>query len=233
MMILQKRIIIAVDGYSSCGKSSFSKLIARQLSYIYLDSGAMYRTVALYALRNKLIADFKINTSALIERLPEIHISFNNQEGENQTFLNDENIEKIIRGVEVSSVVSEVSKIPQVRAHLVKMQQSLGRKRGIVMDGRDIGTVVFPEAEVKIFMKADTKVRAKRRFDELKQKGIPASLDEISRNINERDYQDINRKISPLTQAKDAQVLDNSTMSFDEQMKWFKELLIEKEYLQV
>jgi len=231
MVILKKKLIIAVDGHSSCGKSSFAKLIAKYLSYLYLDSGAMYRTVSLYALRNKLINESRINTVKLISNLGDIHISFKIINGENQTFLNDENIEKEIRGVEVSSVVSPISTIPEVRAHLVKLQQAMGKKKGIVMDGRDIGTTVFPDAEIKIYLKADTAVRARRRHDELKGKGIEASLEEIRKNILERDYLDSNREVSPLTQASDAVLLDNSSMTFEEQMEWFRELLIERGYL--
>ncbi|MBN1952099.1 MAG: (d)CMP kinase [Bacteroidales bacterium] len=231
MIHLTEKIIVAVDGYSSCGKSSYAKLIARELDYIYLDSGAMYRTIALFALRNQLIKEFRIDTYTLINNLPKIDISFRNLEGENHTFMNGEDIEQEIRGVEVSSIVSEISKIPEIRTHLVDLQQQMGFNKGIVMDGRDIGTVVFPDAEIKIFMKANTEIRAKRRFDELAQKGIPASIDEIRKNINERDYLDMNRKVSPLVQAEDAIVLDNSTMSFGEQMQWFMELLGRKGFL--
>jgi cytidylate kinase len=231
MTKLPKKIIVAVDGYSSCGKSSFAKLIAKDLKYLYLDSGAMYRSIALHSLRSKLIEEFKIDIPGLVKSLPKINISFKNENGENQTFLNGENIEREIRGVQVSSVVSEISKIPEVRCHLVSLQQEMGKNKGIVMDGRDIGTVVFPDAEIKIFMKAKTKVRAQRRYDELQQKGIPASFEEITKNINERDYLDINRQISPLTQARDAIVLDNSYMSFEEQMIWFHQLLIKKGFM--
>jgi cytidylate kinase len=231
MVILTNKLIIAVDGYSSCGKSSFAKLIAQYLSYLYLDSGAMYRTVALFAIRNHLIKEFRIDIPALVRQLSHIHISFKTIDGEYYTFLNGENIEMEIRGVEVSSVVSEISKIPEVRAHLVQLQQAMGKDKGIVMDGRDIGTVVFPDAEIKIFMKADTAVRARRRYEELKAKGIEASLEEIRKNINERDYLDMNRKVSPLAQASDAVVLDNSNMSFEQQMEWFRKLLVERGYL--
>jgi cytidylate kinase len=225
MITLRKKIIVAVDGYSSCGKSSFAKLIARVLDYLYLDSGAMYRAVTLYALRHGWINDKIINANMLIANLKHVTISFKINKGENQTYLNDEQVEQDIRGVEVSSVVSEISKIPEVRKHLVQLQQKIGKNKGIVMDGRDIGTVVFPAAEVKIFMTANAAVRAKRRYDELKAKGLGASIDEIAKNIGERDYQDIHRKVSPLVQAKDAVVLDNSTMTFEDQMTWFRQLL--------
>jgi CMP/dCMP kinase len=232
MISLLKKIIVAVDGYSSCGKSSFAKLIARYLSYLYIDSGAMYRAVALYALRNRLIKNNEIDTISLVGHLPDILISFKTLNDENTTHLNDENIEKEIRGAEVSSVVSPVSKIPEVRHYLVKLQQSYGQQKGIVMDGRDIGTVVFPDAEIKIFMKADPSIRAMRRYDELKMKGIDADLDKITANIMDRDFQDTNRKISPLAQAADAELLDNSHMTFDDQMVWFTSLLIRKGFLQ-
>ena len=156
MITLSKKIIVAVDGYSSCGKSSFAKLIARELGYIYLDSGAMYRSVALYALRNNLLTEDSIHQQELLKKLPEMNIRFTNRNGETTTFLNDENVEKDIRGVEVSAVVSKISSISEVRSILVQLQQKMGTKKGIVMDGRDIGTVVFPNAEIKIFMTAET-----------------------------------------------------------------------------
>lgn len=228
---LKQKIVIAIDGFSSCGKSSFAKLIAKKLAYIYIDSGAMYRAVALFAIRNKLIRNGQVDIDNLIKRLHEIHISFINYPIGVATFLNGDNIEMDIRGAEVSGVVSKVSKIKEVRLHLVELQKKMGRDKGIVMDGRDIGTVVFPDAEIKIFMKADPAVRAKRRFDELVEKGIPASLTSITKNIEERDYQDIHRDISPLRQADDASVLDNSYMTFDEQMEWFNNLLKSKDVL--
>ena len=231
MISLKHKIVVTIDGYSSCGKSSFAKLIAVELNYVYVDSGAMYRAVALYAIRKELVNENKINIDKLSAHLPEIQIRFITHKAENYTFLNSENVEKEIRTIEVSSVASEISKIAQIREHLVQMQQYMGKKKGIVMDGRDIGTVVFPKAEVKIFMKADITVCAKRRYTELKVKGIHASLDEISRNIKERDEQDSNREISPLRQAEDAVVLDNSHMTFDEQMIWFRQLLFQKNLL--
>lgn len=231
MIELKKKIVIAIDGFSSCGKSSFAKLIAKNLGYIYIDSGAMYRAVALYALRNNFIPEGQVQEENLIKHLSEIQVSFVNTPAGIITLLNGENIEIDIRGVEVSGVVSKVSKIKEVRQHLVNLQRKVGIDKGIVMDGRDIGTVVFPEAEIKIYMKADSAVRAKRRYDELVEKGIPASLESIIKNIEERDNQDIHREVSPLRQAKDALVLDNSYMTFDEQMDWFLDLLRTKELL--
>lgn len=228
MMVLRKKIIIAIDGYSSCGKSSFAKLIALQLHYLYLDSGAMYRAVALYAMRNKLMAGNEVDIDSLNTCLSEINIDFAKDQDGFHTLLNGENIEKEIRGVAVSTSVSAISKIRQVRQRLVQIQQKMGQDKGIVMDGRDIGTVVFPQAEIKVFMIADPKVRAQRRFDELVTKGIKASLEEIKANIEARDYQDMHRELSPLIQAEDAFVLDNSYMTFDEQMLWFENILKEK-----
>ena len=232
MIRLQKKIIVAIDGYSSCGKSSFAKLIARELNYIHLDSGAMYRAVTYYALQNGWINERKIDIAMLIVNLKNVQISFRNQQGVIYTYLNEEPVENAIRGVEVSSLVSEISKLSEVRNHLVQLQQRMGDDKGIVMDGRDIGTVVFPNAEIKIFMTANTAVRAKRRYDELQAKGIPVSIEEITRNITERDELDIHREISPLIKADDAIVLDNSHMTFNEQMTWFGELLKNKELLQ-
>ena len=228
-MILNKRIVIAVDGHSSCGKSTFAKQIAEKLNYIYIDSGAMYRAVAYYALKNKLVPEHHARFDKLIDELPEIHISFKrNSKGIIETYLGNENIENHIRGIEVSELVSEVSKIKEVRAFLVKMQQALGQSKGIVMDGRDIGTVVFPEAEIKLFMTAQPEIRAQRRYDELTAKGVAVSFEDIKKNVIERDFNDLNRKESPLMQAKDAVVLDNSTMSIEEQMPWFLNLLKDK-----
>ncbi|MBN2524030.1 MAG: (d)CMP kinase [Bacteroidales bacterium] len=228
MTELVKKIIIAIDGYSSCGKSSYAKLIANELGYLYIDSGAMYRAVSLFALQNKMIENGVIDEISLIRNLPKIEISFQTDGNGTYTLLNDENVEKKIRNLDVSSVVSEISKIYEVRERLVQMQRTMGKNKGIVMDGRDIGTIVFPEAEMKIFMTADPKIRAKRRFDELRSKGIPASLLEIESNIEHRDNKDTNREISPLRKAEDALVLDNSRMTFDDQMLWFTRKLFEK-----
>lgn len=231
-MQLNKKIIIAVDGHSSCGKSTFAKKIAAKFNYIFIDTGAMYRAVAYYAIKKQLVCDKNIQEEKLIEQLPLLEIGFQrNAQGALETFLNDENIESSIRGFEVSELVSEVSKIKAVRAFLVEQQQKMGNEKGIVMDGRDIGTVVFPSAEIKLFMTADAKVRAQRRFDELSQKGMAVSFEEIEKNVIERDHNDTTRKESPLVKAADAVVLDNSTMTVDEQMEWFVDLLKQKSYL--
>lgn len=231
MIDLKEKIIIAVDGFSSCGKSSFAKLIASELNYIYIDSGAMYRAVALHALRNNIVHNDFIDEGALKNKLQDIQISFKKTEKGIITLLNGENIEIYIRGAEVSGTVSKVSKIKEVREHLVGLQKDMGKEKGIAMDGRDIGTVVFPDAEIKIYMLADVAVRAKRRYDELIENGIPADLDSITRNIEERDYEDIHREVSPLKQANDAFVLNNSYMTFEEQMGWFYNILISKDLI--
>jgi CMP/dCMP kinase len=231
-MKLNRKIVVAIDGFSSCGKSTYAKLIAKELNYIFIDTGAMYRSVSFYALRNKLVNDRNIQISQLIEKLNEVKISFKYaSDGKICTFLNNENVEEAIRGVEVSQLVSEISKIKEVRIHLVALQQEMGKEKGIVMDGRDIGTVVFPDAELKLFMTASTLVRAQRRYDELTAKGLTVSFHEIQANIEERDYMDINREESPLKKAEDAIELDNSNMTIEEQMEWFKKLLEKKKLL--
>ena len=214
---MKKKIIIAIDGYSSCGKSTFAKAVAAKLGYIFIDTGAMYRAVTLFAMRNGLTDD----PEALAERLPEVRIDFrfDPETGHSDVYLNDENVETEIRRIDVSNRVSGVSSIPAVRAKLVAMQQEMGRRKGVVMDGRDIGTMVFPEAELKIFMTADPRVRAERRYKELIAKGEEVSLAEIERNIRERDRQDETRAVSPLRRAADAVVLDNSGMTVEEQME--------------
>src|SRR5574344_657577 len=218
----QSKIIIAIDGHSSCGKSTISKYLAKRLGYTYVDSGAMYRAVTLFALRNKLISNGVVNSSELIKRLPEIHISFkfNPKEQKSDTFLNGENIENEIRELEVSNNVSPVATIKEVRAALVEIQKGLGKERGIVMDGRDIGTVVYPNAELKLFVTASATIRAQRRYDELTAKGSAVSYEEILKNVEERDYIDQNRAESPLKKAEDAIVLDNSNMTREEQLNW-------------
>jgi CMP/dCMP kinase len=231
-MELKQKIIIAIDGFSSCGKSSFAKLIAKDLNYIFIDTGAMYRAVSLYAIQHKMVSQNSVDSRQLLSVLKSIKISFQRKGDKVFTYLNNINVEDEIRGIEVSSLVSEVSKIKEVREYLVSLQQEMGMQKGIVMDGRDIGTVVFPNAEVKIYMTASSDVRAKRRFDELTEKGLKVSLEEIKNNIEDRDYNDLNRKESPLKQAKDASILDNSNMTFAEQMQWFKKLLISKNYLE-
>lgn len=220
-----KKITIAIDGYSSCGKSTMAKDLAREVGYIYIDSGAMYRAVTLYCLENQLFTEEGIDTTKLEAALPDIHISFqlNPDTQRPMTFLNGENVEDRIRTMEVSSHVSPVAALPFVREALVKQQQDMGKEKGIVMDGRDIGTAVFPEAELKIFVVASAEIRAQRRYDELKAKGQKASYDEILANVKERDYIDQNREVSPLRQADDAILLDNSNLTIGEQKQWLKE----------
>jgi cytidylate kinase len=228
MISLNKKIVIAVDGYSSSGKSTFARAIAKELKYIYIDSGAMYRAITLYCLRNGIISENKIDHALLIDALKIIDIQFVYSQRSNQyeTYLNGRNVEEEIRGVEVSDVVSSISKIKEVREKILLLQRKIGKEKGIVMDGRDIGTVVFPEAEVKIFMTANVDTRAKRRYDELKAKKIEVNLIKIKENIEERDFQDMTRKVSPLRKAQDAIELDNSNMTLAEQMDWFMKKVV-------
>ncbi len=224
-----KKITIAIDGFSSCGKSTMAKDLAREVGYIYVDTGAMYRSVTLFALRNGLFnADGSIKTDELKERMDEINISFkfNVETGSPDTYLNAELVEKEIRSMEVSSHVSPIATVPFVREALVAQQQRMGVEKGIVMDGRDIGTTVFPDAELKIFVTASAEVRAQRRFDELTNKGMEADFDDILKNVQERDYIDSHRETSPLRKADDAIELDNSNMTIAEQKAW----LLEKFY---
>lgn len=227
-----KRAIIAVDGYSSCGKSTFAKAIATKLGYIFIDTGAMYRAVTLAAIRGGAIdVDSKsVDNEEIIKLLPSIEITFrfNEERGASDVYLNGELVESAVRTMEVSSFVSRVAAIGEVREKLVAMQQAMGRKGGVAMDGRDIGTVVFPDAEIKIFMSADPQIRGERRYQELLAKGDKVSLEEIVKNVIERDREDENREISPLRRAEDAVLLDNSTMSVEEQMEWFEALYNEK-----
>lgn len=220
-----KRIIIAVDGFSSCGKSTMAKDLAREVGYIYVDTGAMYRAVTLYAMRKELFHGKEIDSEKLQQLMPDIHISFkfNAETGRPDTYLNGELVEKDIRSIEVSSHVSVVAALSFVRSAMVEQQQRMGEEKGIVMDGRDIGTTVFPQAELKIFVTASAEVRAQRRFDELKAKGIPADYDEILKNVQERDYIDSHREVSPLRKADDAIELDNSHMTIPEQKAWLME----------
>ena len=218
-----KKITIAIDGFSSCGKSTMAKDLARRVGYIYVDTGAMYRSVTLYALRNHLFReDGTIMTDKLEAQMPQINISFklNEQTGRPDTYLNGECVEQEIRSLEVSNHVSPIAALPFVRTAMVAQQQQMGREKGIVMDGRDIGTVVFPDAELKIFVTASAQVRAQRRYDELQQKGMPADFDAILKNVEERDYIDSHREVSPLRRADDAIELDNSHMTIDEQNEW-------------
>jgi cytidylate kinase len=217
-----KKITIAIDGHSSCGKSTMAKELARRVGYIYVDTGAMYRSVTLYALRNGLfLDDGTIKVQELEEALKDnITIEQKLVDGKTTTFLNGENVEREIRTLEVSNHVSPISALGFVRTALVAQQQRMGEQGGIVMDGRDIGTVVFPNAELKIFVTASAEVRAQRRFDELKEKGMPADYDDILKNVQERDYIDSHREVSPLRQADDALLLDNSHMTIPEQNEW-------------
>ncbi|MBR6828781.1 MAG: (d)CMP kinase [Prevotella sp.] len=223
-----KKITIAIDGHSSCGKSTMAKALARRLDYVYVDTGAMYRSVTLYALRHNLFQpDGAILTAELEAALPGIVIEQKSIDGKTTTFLNGENVERDIRTLEVSNHVSPIAALPFVRTALVAQQQRMGREGGIVMDGRDIGTVVFPNAELKIFVTASAEVRAQRRYDELQQKGMPADYDDILKNVMERDYIDSHREVSPLRQADDALLLDNSHMTIPEQDEWLMQRFLE------
>lgn len=225
-----KKIIIAVDGHSSCGKSTLSKQLAQRLKYNYIDTGAMYRAVTLYAIRNKLIQNQQVDQEKLIKELPNIKITFkfNQDTQKSDTYLNGENIEAEIRELEVSQNVSPVATIKLVREAMVEQQQAMGKGKGIVMDGRDIGTVVFPKAELKLFMTASPKVRAQRRYDELKANRLSISFDEVLQNIEERDHIDSNREESPLMKADDALILDNSNLTREEQLEWMLNIVKEK-----
>lgn len=224
--IRDNKLIIAIDGYSSCGKSTFAKSIATELGCLYIDSGAMYRALTLYGIRTGLVTKKKIQIPELICLLGTVQIDFRkNSSGKYETYLNDENVENDIRSVEVSDCVSSVSVIKEVRAHLVAIQRIYGKSGSVVMDGRDIGTVVFPDADIKIFMTAKPEIRARRRYDELTAKGLLVNFKDILKNVRERDLLDSTRKESPLTKAEDAIVLDNSYMTPDEQMIWFRNIV--------
>ena len=217
-----KKIVIAIDGHSSCGKSTLAKSLARELGYIYIDSGAMYRAVTLFSLRNGWIVDGKPQVDKIISGLKSVQITFTWDEKteKNTTFLNGENVEEEIRQLAVSQNVSPISTIAGVRSEMVKQQRENGKYKGIVMDGRDIGTVVFPDAELKIFMTASPEIRAQRRYMELKEKGIDVDINDIISNVEERDSIDSGREISPLKKAPDAIELDNSRLTRSEQLKW-------------
>lgn len=219
------KIVIAIDGFSSCGKSTMAKDLARKIGYIYIDSGAMYRAVTLFCLNRGLIDGDTVDTEALRPLMAEIHIEFrlNPATGKADTYLNEENVEQEIRSMRVSDKVSPVSAIPFVRTALVALQQEMGRQKGIVMDGRDIGTTVFPDAELKIFVTASAATRAQRRVDELRAKGVPVDFDEVVANIVKRDHIDQSRKESPLRKADDAIELDNSTLTIEQQNQWLEE----------
>ena len=221
-----KKITIAIDGFSSCGKSTMAKDLAKEIGYIYVDTGAMYRSVTLFALRHNLFnADGTIREEELKEQMKDINISFqlNKTTGRPDTYLNGENVENAIRTMEVSSHVSPIATLAFVREALVAQQQRMGAEKGIVMDGRDIGTVVFPKAELKIFVTASAEVRAQRRYDELRAKGMDADYADILKNVEERDYIDSHRATSPLRKADDAIELDNSNLTIAEQKKWLYE----------
>lgn len=221
-----EKINIAVDGFSSCGKSTIAKGLAKKLGYTYIDSGAMYRAVALFAYRNGWMTDTDINESELQKHISEIEISFEtNPEGQQETYLNGENVEKEIRSLQIGNGASRVSTIGFVRRELVRQQQAMGKKKGVVMDGRDIGTVVFPDAELKIFLTASPEVRAQRRFDEMKAKGENPIFDEVLANVKERDLRDTTRDESPLRKADDAVELDNSHITIEEQLQWALDLV--------
>ena len=226
-----KRITIAIDGHSSCGKSTMAKDLAREVGYVYVDTGAMYRSVTLYALRHGLFNDDgSVKTTELEAAMPDIQITFrfNKETGRPDAYLNGKRVEDEIRSLEVSNHVSLIAAVPFVRTAMVAQQQQMGKDKGVVMDGRDIGTTVFPDAELKVFVTASAEVRAQRRFDELKAKGMPADYDDILKNVQERDYLDSHREVSPLRKADDAILLDNSNMTIAEQKEWLMERFTEK-----
>lgn len=215
------KINIAVDGFSSCGKSTIAKGLAQRLGYTYIDSGAMYRAVALYAINKGWITDDDIDEEALRENISDINITFHkNEDGLQETYINGDNVEGLIRTLEVSNAASRVSTLAFVRKELVRQQQEMGKKKGVVMDGRDIGTVVFPDAEMKLFLTASPEIRAQRRFDEMTAKGEKTNFDDVLANVKERDLRDTTRKESPLKKADDAIELDNSHIGIDEQLEW-------------
>lgn len=222
-----QKITIAIDGFSSTGKSTVAKQIANHLGYVYVDSGAMYRAITLYAMQNGFIGDSHLNSNGLVSCIDKIHINFifNAKLGFAEVYLNGINVEGEIRTMEVSRLVSKVSTIPEVRYQMVRDQQQMGKSKGVVMDGRDIGTVVFPDAELKIFMTASAETRAKRRYEELLEKGDEITYDEILQNVQERDYIDSNRKESPLKKAQDAIEIDNSNLSLEIQFNKLLELV--------
>lgn len=224
-----KKITIAIDGYSSSGKSTMAKVLAKKLGYIYVDTGAMYRAVTLFAMENGVFSGEDIDTEKLRKEISNIKIEFrvNADSGKADTYLNGRNVEKEIRGMQVSAKVSPISAVDFVRQHLVKQQQEMGKSKGVVMDGRDIGTTVFPDAELKIFVTASPEIRAKRRYDELTAKGDKVDYEEILKNVKQRDHIDENREVSPLRKADDALVLDNSNMSIAEQDAWLERAFAE------
>jgi cytidylate kinase len=226
-MSAEKKITIAIDGYSSCGKSTLAKVLATELNYVFIDTGAMYRAVTLFLMRKELVTSSTLEIEKIISSLPEIKLHFerNSETKRLEMYLNDENVEEEIRKMEVSNLVSKVSTIREVRQKLVAEQQKMGENGGVVMDGRDIGSVVFPNAELKLFITASQEIRSRRRFDELTAKGENVTLHEISKNLIDRDYQDSNRTESPLIQTEDAIVIDNSEMSIDFQFNFVMKLV--------
>ena len=218
-----KKIIIAMDGHSSCGKSTMAKTLAKKIGYTYIDTGAMYRAVTLYAMRRGFISKNGIDEESLRRELPQIKISFGHDNGQQYTILNGENVERQIRGMEVSGNVSPISAIGFVREAMVELQREMGRKGAIIMDGRDIGTTVFPHAELKIFVTASDEIRARRRYDELAMKGENPVYEDVLKNVRERDYIDSHRAVSPLRKADDAIVLDNSDLTLEQQDEWLME----------
>lgn len=220
-------ITIAIDGFSSTGKSTLAKQLANHLGYVYVDTGAMYRAVTYFAMQHDLVSEDFLDVDGLTKKLPEIklHFQFNPDLGFAEMYLNDVNVENEIRTIEVSRLVSKVAEISEVRAKLVEQQQAMGKNKGIVMDGRDIGTVVFPDAELKLFMTASAHTRAKRRFDELAEKGQNVSYDDVLQNVQERDYIDTHRDDSPLVKAHDAIEIDNSTLTKKEQFELVLDLI--------
>ena len=227
---MNKKITIAIDGYSSTGKSTLAKQIAKELGYVYVDTGAMYRAIAYYAMKNNCISTSFFDKQTLIAKLPEINLKFkfNPSLGFAEMYLNDVNIENEIRSIEVSNFVSIVAEVSEIRSKLVQLQQEMGKNKGIVMDGRDIGTVVFPDAELKIFMTASPIIRAQRRFTELKEKGTTVSYEDVLKNVQERDYIDTHRQDSPLIKAESAIEIDNSNLTREQQFQQVMELVAAK-----
>jgi len=224
------KITIAIDGYSSCGKSTIAKGLAKKLNYLYIDSGAMYRAVTLYCIQNNSIKDGKFNEQEVVGAMNKIYLEFtvNPETLLSEIHLNGKNVEKEIRQMDVSNHVSPISAIKGVREKIVALQREFGKEKGIVMDGRDIGTNVFPDAELKIFMTADENVRAQRRWKELASKGMNVSIEDVKKNITHRDYEDTHRQHNPLSKADDAMVLDNTSMTLEEQLEWAVKVAKEK-----